>query len=84
MRDPNNQPQVVKNFRICVTKVVPGASPQPSGSALSPGQRRRLNQVVLSCQPLEGALSTAVAAGDYDLSFNGNFCDVVVPVLSHQ
>ncbi|XP_051928710.1 trafficking protein particle complex subunit 8 isoform X3 [Hippocampus zosterae] len=70
LRDPNNQLQVVKNFRICVTKVAPGASPQPSGAALSPGQRRRLNQVVLSCQPLEGALSTAVAAGDYDLSFN--------------
>uniref|UniRef100_A0A3Q2XN36 Trafficking protein particle complex subunit 8 n=1 Tax=Hippocampus comes TaxID=109280 RepID=A0A3Q2XN36_HIPCM len=82
LRDPNNQLQVVKNFRICVTKVVPGASPQPSGTALSPGQRRRLNQVVLSCQPLEGALSTAVAAGDYDLSFNDEALKCSAPWFS--
>ncbi|XP_057698000.1 trafficking protein particle complex subunit 8 isoform X2 [Corythoichthys intestinalis] len=69
LRDPNNQLQVVKNLRICVTKVTPGAAP-PSGSALSPGQRRRLDRVVLSCQPQEGAVTTAVAAGDYDLSFS--------------
>ncbi|XP_051928708.1 trafficking protein particle complex subunit 8 isoform X1 [Hippocampus zosterae] len=82
LRDPNNQLQVVKNFRICVTKVAPGASPQPSGAALSPGQRRRLNQVVLSCQPLEGALSTAVAAGDYDLSFNDEALKCSAPWFS--
>ncbi|XP_061634828.1 LOW QUALITY PROTEIN: trafficking protein particle complex subunit 8 [Phyllopteryx taeniolatus] len=77
LRDPNNQLQVVKNLRICVTKLVPGAAPQLTGAtgpppavALGPGQRRRLNRVVLSCQPQEGAVSTAVAAGDYDLTFN--------------
>ncbi|XP_077463762.1 trafficking protein particle complex subunit 8-like [Stigmatopora argus] len=75
LRDPNNQLQVVKNLRICINKVTPGAAPSsgvapPSGVALSPAQRRRLNRVVLSCQPPEGAVTTAVAAGVYDLSFN--------------
>ncbi|XP_077439966.1 trafficking protein particle complex subunit 8 isoform X3 [Vanacampus margaritifer] len=101
LRDPNNQLQVVKNLRICVTKVVPGAGPQTSGTApqpsgtapqpsssappsatLSPGQRRRLNQVVLSCQPQEGAVSTAVAAGDYDLSFNDEALKCSAPWFS--
>ncbi|XP_061152992.1 trafficking protein particle complex subunit 8 isoform X5 [Syngnathus typhle] len=72
LRDPNNQLLVVKNLRICVTKVVPSTAPPLLGAALSPGQRHHLDQVVLSCQPQEGAVSTAVAAGDYDLSFNAS------------
>ncbi|XP_077391270.1 trafficking protein particle complex subunit 8 isoform X2 [Festucalex cinctus] len=107
LRDPNNQLQVVKNLRICVTKVVPsgsapppssgsapppssgsapppssGSAPPSSSATLSPAQRRRLNQVVLSCQPQEGAVSTAVAAGDYDLSFNDDALKCSAPWFS--
>lgn len=68
IRDPNNQVQVVKNMRICVNNVV--TSPSPASAALSPAQRRLLNEVVLSCQPQEGAVSSAISAGDYDLNFS--------------
>ncbi|XP_061681125.1 trafficking protein particle complex subunit 8 isoform X2 [Syngnathoides biaculeatus] len=77
LRDPNNQLQMVKNLRISVTKLVPGAASRssvaagpPAAVALSSGQRRRLDHVVLSCQPQEGAVSAAVAVGDYDLTVN--------------
>lgn len=68
IRDPNNQVQVVKNLRICVNNVV--TSPSSTSAALSPAQCRLLNDVVLSCQPQEGAVTSVLAAGDYDLSFS--------------
>uniref|UniRef100_A0A8D0A782 Trafficking protein particle complex subunit 8 n=1 Tax=Sander lucioperca TaxID=283035 RepID=A0A8D0A782_SANLU len=69
IRDPNNQMQVVKNLRICVNNVV--TSPTPASAASSPALRRLLNDVVLSCQPQEGAATNVITAGDYDLSFSG-------------
>ena len=69
IRDPNNQVQVVKNLRICVNNVV--TSPNPASAALSPAQCRLLNEVVLSCQPQEGAVNNVITAGDYDLNFSG-------------
>uniref|UniRef100_A0A3B4XN31 Trafficking protein particle complex subunit 8 n=1 Tax=Seriola lalandi dorsalis TaxID=1841481 RepID=A0A3B4XN31_SERLL len=68
IRDPNNQVQVVKNLRICVNNVV--TSPNATSAALSPAQRRLLNEVVLSCQPQEGAATSVITAGDYDLNFS--------------
>uniref|UniRef100_A0A3B4U4U7 Trafficking protein particle complex subunit 8 n=1 Tax=Seriola dumerili TaxID=41447 RepID=A0A3B4U4U7_SERDU len=68
IRDPNNQVQVVKNLRICVNNVV--TSPNATSAALSPAQRRLLNEVVLSCQPQEGAVTSVITAGDYDLNFS--------------
>uniref|UniRef100_A0A8D0D9G6 Trafficking protein particle complex subunit 8 n=1 Tax=Sander lucioperca TaxID=283035 RepID=A0A8D0D9G6_SANLU len=68
IRDPNNQMQVVKNLRICVNNVV--TSPTPASAASSPALRRLLNDVVLSCQPQEGAATNVITAGDYDLSFS--------------
>lgn len=68
IRDPNNQVQVVKNLRICVNNLV--TSPNAASAALSPTQQRLLNEVVLACQPQEGAVTNAVTAGDYDLNFS--------------
>ncbi|KAM7410650.1 hypothetical protein PAMA_001877 [Pampus argenteus] len=68
IRDPNNQVQVVKNLRICVNNVV--TSPSTSSAALSPAQRRLLNEVVLSCQPQESSAANVITAGDYDLQFS--------------
>ncbi|KAM8888090.1 trafficking protein particle complex subunit 8 isoform 1-T1 [Synchiropus picturatus] len=68
IRDPNNQIQVVKNLRICVNNIV--TTPSSSPATLTPAQRRVLNEVVLSCQPQEGAVATAISTGDYDLNFN--------------
>nr|XP_019936666.1 PREDICTED: trafficking protein particle complex subunit 8 isoform X2 [Paralichthys olivaceus] len=68
IRDPNNQVQVVKNLRICVNNVV--TSPNTASAALSPTQHRLLNEVVLACQPQEGAVTNAITAGDYDLNFS--------------
>ncbi|KAM7012962.1 LOW QUALITY PROTEIN: trafficking protein particle complex subunit 8 [Tautogolabrus adspersus] len=68
IRDPNNQMQVVKNLRICVNNVA--TSLNTASSALSPAQRRMLNEVVLSCQPQEGAVSNVITAGDYNLNFS--------------
>lgn len=69
IRDPNNQVQVVKNLRICVNNVV--TSPNTASAALSPAQRQLLNEVVLSCQPQEGAVTTVITAGEYNLNFSG-------------
>ncbi|KAF7650850.1 hypothetical protein LDENG_00119430 [Lucifuga dentata] len=71
IRDPNNQVQPVKNLRICVNNVL--TSPTPASGALSPAQRRLLNEAVLSCQPQEGVVTSTITAGDYDLNFNGEF-----------
>ncbi|XP_039983862.1 trafficking protein particle complex subunit 8 isoform X2 [Xiphias gladius] len=68
IRDPNNQVQVVKNLRICVNNVV--TSPNTASAALSPAQRQLLNEVVLSCQPQEGAVTTVITAGEYNLNFS--------------
>ncbi|XP_070816487.1 trafficking protein particle complex subunit 8 [Chaetodon trifascialis] len=68
IRDPNNQVQVVKNLRICVNNVV--TSPNTASAALSPTQCHLLNEVVLSCQPQESAVTSVITAGDYDLSFS--------------
>ncbi|XP_044054925.1 trafficking protein particle complex subunit 8 isoform X2 [Siniperca chuatsi] len=68
IRDPNNQVQVVKNLRICVNNMVTSLS--TGSAALSPTQRRLLNEVVLSCQPQEGALTNVITAGDYVLNFS--------------
>uniref|UniRef100_A0A3B5A3T8 Trafficking protein particle complex 8 n=1 Tax=Stegastes partitus TaxID=144197 RepID=A0A3B5A3T8_9TELE len=67
IRDPNNQVQVVKNLRICVNNVV--TSEGTASAALSPAQRRLLNEVVLSCQPQEGAVTNVMTTGDYELNF---------------
>uniref|UniRef100_A0A7N6A6A9 Trafficking protein particle complex 8 n=1 Tax=Anabas testudineus TaxID=64144 RepID=A0A7N6A6A9_ANATE len=69
IRDPNNQVQVVKNLRICVNNMM--ICPNTVSGALSATQRRLLNEVVLSCQPQEGALSSVITAGDYNLNFSG-------------
>lgn len=69
IRDPNNQVQTVKNLRICVNKVV--TTPNTASAVLSSAQCRLLNEVVLSCQPQEGAVTRGVTAGDYDLNFSG-------------
>lgn len=69
IRDPNNQLHVVKNLRICVSSVTSGSS-APSAT-LSPAQGRVLGDVVSSCQLHEGALTSAITAGDYDLSVSG-------------
>ncbi|KAM6921828.1 trafficking protein particle complex subunit 8 [Xenentodon cancila] len=68
IRDPNNQLQTVKNLRICVNNVV--TSPSPTSAALSTAQYRQLGEVVLSCQPQEGAMSTVMRPGDYNLSLS--------------
>ncbi|CAJ1060133.1 trafficking protein particle complex subunit 8 [Xyrichtys novacula] len=68
IRDPNNQMQVVKNLRICVNNV--STSLNTASAALSSAQCRMLNEVVLSCQPQEGALTNVMTAGDYELNFS--------------
>lgn len=68
IRDPNNQVQMVKNLRICVNSIVP--SPSSASSSLSPAQRRLLDEVVLFCQPQEGAVTSVITAGDYDFNFS--------------
>ncbi|XP_070688188.1 trafficking protein particle complex subunit 8 [Pempheris klunzingeri] len=68
IRDPNNQVQVVKNLRICVNNVV--TNPSTASAALSPAQRRLLNEVVLSCQPQEGSMTNVITAGAYNLNFS--------------
>uniref|UniRef100_A0A8D3DNY4 Trafficking protein particle complex 8 n=1 Tax=Scophthalmus maximus TaxID=52904 RepID=A0A8D3DNY4_SCOMX len=68
IRDPNNQVQVVKNMRISVNNVA--TSPNIASAALSPAQRRLLNEVVLSSQPQEGTVASVITAGDYDLNFS--------------
>ncbi|XP_056234287.1 trafficking protein particle complex subunit 8 isoform X1 [Seriola aureovittata] len=80
IRDPNNQVQVVKNLRICVNNVV--TSPNATSAALSPAQRRLLNEVVLSCQPQEGAATSVITAGDYDLNFSDHSLKASLPWYS--
>ncbi|KAK9519979.1 hypothetical protein VZT92_022668 [Zoarces viviparus] len=80
IRDPNNQVQVVKNLRICVNNVV--TSPNPASAAFSPAQRRLLNEVVLSCQPQEGAATNVITAGDYDLNFSDHSLKASAPWYS--
>ncbi|XP_034036210.1 trafficking protein particle complex subunit 8 isoform X2 [Thalassophryne amazonica] len=67
IRDPNNQLQPVKNLCISINNVV--TSPNAASAALSPAQRRLLNEVVLSCQPQEGSVPMMVTAGTYELNF---------------
>lgn len=69
IRDPNNQLHTVKNLRICINNVTTSSS-TPS-AALSPAQCRVLSDVVSSCQPHEGAVTSVITAGDYDLSVSG-------------
>lgn len=69
IRDPNNQLQVVKNLRICVNNVV--TNPNTPSATLSPAQCQLLNEVVLSSQPQEGAVSNVTMAGDYNLNVSG-------------
>ncbi|XP_051259143.1 trafficking protein particle complex subunit 8 isoform X1 [Dicentrarchus labrax] len=80
IRDPNNQVQVVKNLRICVNNVV--ISPNTVSAALSPSQCRLLNEVVLSCQPQEGAVTNVITAGDYDLNFSDHSLKASTPWYS--
>ncbi|XP_072246347.1 trafficking protein particle complex subunit 8 isoform X2 [Leuresthes tenuis] len=68
IRDPNNQLQTVKNLRVCVNNVVTSSS--TTSATLSPSQNRLLNEVVLSCQPQEGAVASVVKAGDYNLNLS--------------
>lgn len=60
---------MVKNLRICVNNVTTSSS-TPSAT-LSPAQSRVLGDVVSSCQPHEGALTSVITAGDYNLSVTG-------------
>lgn len=69
IRDPNNQVLVVKNLRICVNNIV--TTPNTATAALSPAQKRFLNEVVLSCQPQESAVGSVIATGEYNLNFSG-------------
>lgn len=69
IRDPNNQLHMVKNLRICVNNVTTSSSTPLA--TLSPAQGRVLSDVVSSCQPHEGAVTSAITAGDYDLSVTG-------------
>uniref|UniRef100_A0A672YVX3 Trafficking protein particle complex 8 n=1 Tax=Sphaeramia orbicularis TaxID=375764 RepID=A0A672YVX3_9TELE len=71
IRDPNNQVQMVKNLRICINSIVP--SPSSASASLSPAQRRLLDEVVLFCQPQEGAVTSVITAGDYDFNFSSKF-----------
>ncbi|XP_069575816.1 trafficking protein particle complex subunit 8 isoform X1 [Brachyistius frenatus] len=80
IRDPNNQVQAVKNLRICVNNVV--TSPSPASAALSPAQRRLLNEVVLSCQPQEGAGTNVLTTGDYDLNVSDDSFKASLPWYS--
>uniref|UniRef100_A0A665T8A0 Trafficking protein particle complex 8 n=1 Tax=Echeneis naucrates TaxID=173247 RepID=A0A665T8A0_ECHNA len=80
IRDPNNQLQVVKNLRICVNNVM--TNPNTASAALSPAQRRLLNEVVLSCQPQEGAVTNVITAGDYNLNFNDHSLKASTPWYS--
>uniref|UniRef100_A0A3P8X173 Trafficking protein particle complex subunit 8 n=1 Tax=Cynoglossus semilaevis TaxID=244447 RepID=A0A3P8X173_CYNSE len=68
IRDPNNQVLVVKNLRICVNNIV--TTPNTATAALSPAQKRFLNEVVLSCQPQESAVGSVIATGEYNLNFS--------------
>lgn len=69
IRDPNNQLHTVKNLRVCINNVTTSSS-TPS-AALSPAQCRVLSDVVSSCQPHEGAVTSVITAGGYDLSVSG-------------
>ncbi|KAM9383796.1 trafficking protein particle complex subunit 8 isoform 4-T4 [Pholidichthys leucotaenia] len=80
IRDPNNQVQVVKNLRICVNNVV--TSPSSASTSLSPAQRRLLNEVVLSCQPQEGAVTSVTTAGNYELNFSDDSLNASTPWYS--
>ncbi|XP_058494315.1 trafficking protein particle complex subunit 8 isoform X2 [Solea solea] len=80
IRDPNNQVQVVKNLRICVNNLA--TSPNAASAALSPTQRRLLNEVVLACQPQEGSVTNAITAGDYNLNFSDHFFKASMPWYS--
>uniref|UniRef100_A0A7N8WN28 Trafficking protein particle complex 8 n=1 Tax=Mastacembelus armatus TaxID=205130 RepID=A0A7N8WN28_9TELE len=68
IRDPNNQVQTVKNLRICVNKLV--ASQNTTSAVLGPTQRQLLSEVVLSCQPQDGAVTNMITVGGYQLNFN--------------
>uniref|UniRef100_A0A7N8YE22 Trafficking protein particle complex 8 n=1 Tax=Mastacembelus armatus TaxID=205130 RepID=A0A7N8YE22_9TELE len=72
IRDPNNQVQTVKNLRICVNKLV--ASQNTTSAVLGPTQRQLLSEVVLSCQPQDGAVTNMITVGGYQLNFNGKGC----------
>ncbi|XP_023146621.1 trafficking protein particle complex subunit 8 isoform X2 [Amphiprion ocellaris] len=80
IRDPNNQVQVVKNLRICVNKVV--TSEGTTSAALNPAQRLLLNEVVLSCQPQEGAVTNVMTTGDYELNFSDDSLKASLPWYS--
>uniref|UniRef100_A0A8C5EB03 Trafficking protein particle complex 8 n=1 Tax=Gouania willdenowi TaxID=441366 RepID=A0A8C5EB03_GOUWI len=70
IRDPNNQVQVVKNLRIGVNSIE--TDPSTASMALRPGQLRLLDEVVLTCQPQEGAPTTSIKNGEYELNLNVN------------
>lgn len=68
-RDPNNQLQAVKNLRISVNNIVTNVNVLPA--ALTPAQSQLLSDTVYSSQPQEGAASTVVLTGDYNLNVCG-------------
>ncbi|XP_016897779.1 trafficking protein particle complex subunit 8 isoform X2 [Cynoglossus semilaevis] len=80
IRDPNNQVLVVKNLRICVNNIV--TTPNTATAALSPAQKRFLNEVVLSCQPQESAVGSVIATGEYNLNFSDPFFKANMPWYS--
>ncbi|MFT7809625.1 trafficking protein particle complex subunit 8 isoform X3 [Arapaima gigas] len=63
LRDPNNQIQVVKNLKICVSNIVT----EPPQQAVT---RRLLSEVVSASQPAEGLVANVITAGDYDLNIS--------------
>uniref|UniRef100_A0A3Q2EAP7 Trafficking protein particle complex subunit 8 n=1 Tax=Cyprinodon variegatus TaxID=28743 RepID=A0A3Q2EAP7_CYPVA len=64
IRDPNNQLQTVKNLRICINNIETSTG---QGSA----HNRLLSEVVLSCQPQEGAAATVIRTAEYHLNLGG-------------
>uniref|UniRef100_A0A8C5ECD4 Trafficking protein particle complex 8 n=1 Tax=Gouania willdenowi TaxID=441366 RepID=A0A8C5ECD4_GOUWI len=74
IRDPNNQVQVVKNLRIGVNSIE--TDPSTASMALRPGQLRLLDEVVLTCQPQEGAPTTSIKNGEYDSICSCFHCSV--------
>ncbi|CAH2285036.1 trafficking particle complex subunit 8 isoform X1 [Pelobates cultripes] len=63
MRDPNNQPHVIKNLKIAVNNIV---TQVPQQGAI----RKILNDVVSASQPAEGLVPNVITAGDYDLNIS--------------
>uniref|UniRef100_G1PRH5 Trafficking protein particle complex subunit 8 n=1 Tax=Myotis lucifugus TaxID=59463 RepID=G1PRH5_MYOLU len=63
MRDPNNQPHIIKNLKIAVSNIIT-QPPQPGAI------RKLLSDVVSGSQPADGLVANVITAGDYDLNIS--------------